>query len=118
MLLHVATWLFLDIQLRWSEIGSVLLKNYFIIFGMLGFVMLIPLALTSNALSICKLGELNCARLHRLVCPVVLLGAVHFLLALKAFAKEPLIYLAIALILVGIRLLWSLRRRLMPARAV
>ncbi|TMV77056.1 protein-methionine-sulfoxide reductase heme-binding subunit MsrQ [Thioclava sp. BHET1] len=117
VLLHVATWLFLDIQLRWSEIGSVLLKNYFIIFGMLGFVMLIPLALPSNALSIRKLGGRNWARLPRLVYPVALLGAVHFLLALKAFPKEPLIYLTIALVLVGIRLIWSLRRRLMPARA-
>lgn len=102
--LHFATWLFLDIQLRWSEIWADILKRPYITVGMIGFAALVPLALTSNDLSIRRLGAAAWRRLHRLAYPAVLAGALHYVLLVKAWPIEPLLYLAAAVALLALRL--------------
>lgn len=111
VVLHLLTWLLLDIQLHWDEVWADILKRPYITLGMLGFMLMIPLALTSNALSIRKLGATGWARLHRLTYGIAVLGAIHYLLAVKAFPRDPLIYLTLIGLLLALRLPW-IRRRL------
>ena len=104
--LHLLTWLLLDLQLRWAEIGGDLVKRPYIILGMIGFAAMVPLAVTSNNLSVRRLGAAAWARLHRLTYVAVLAGAAHYLILVKAWPPEPVIYALAAAGLVALRLLW------------
>lgn len=107
--LHLTTWLVLDIQLRWAEIWADILTRPYITVGMLGFVSMIPLALTSNNLSVRRLGAATWQKLHRLTYAAALAGGVHFLWLVKAWPPEPIVYLSAVLIL----LLYRLKGRIM-----
>ena len=54
--LHLLVWLGLDIQFRWTEIGTDILKRPYITIGMAGFAAMVPLAITSNNLSVRQAG--------------------------------------------------------------
>ncbi|ALG91516.1 MULTISPECIES: protein-methionine-sulfoxide reductase heme-binding subunit MsrQ [Actibacterium] len=108
VLLHLAVWLFLDLQ-NWGLIRADILKRPYITIGMLAFALMIPLALTSNNRSVRKLGP-SWRRLHRLTYPAVLLGAIHFVMLVKGWQAEPLIYLAVILGLLALRLRRAPRR--------
>lgn len=110
VVLHLATWLLLDIQLRWAEIGADLLKRPYIMLGMLGFAVMIPLALTSNNASIRRLGPAGWARLHKLTYVAALAGALHFLLLVKAWPLEPMLYLGGVVALLAVRAIRNGRR--------
>ena len=98
LVLHLLVWLVLDIGMV-SRIWADILKRPYITIGMSGFVLLVPLAVTSNRWSIRRLGP-RWTHLHRLVYPAVLLGSVHFLLLRKGFQLEPLVYMgSVALLL-------------------
>ena len=114
--LHLLVWVLLDLQLRWSEIGADLAKRPYIIVGLLGFACLVPLALTSNDWSVRRLGAVAWRRLHRLTYVAVLLGALHYLLLVKVWSAEPLLYALGAGGLVALRWLWR-RNRVGMARA-
>lgn len=101
--LHLSVWLFLDLQ-SWQLIWADIVKRPYITVGMAGFLLLIPLALTSNGLSIRKLGPVRWRRLHRLAYPAVLLGAIHHVMLVKGWQTEPLIYLAAILALLSLRI--------------
>lgn len=94
--LHFLTWSVLDLGLRWSVIMTDLTKRPYIIIGFAAFVALIPLALTSNLWSIKRLGPMRWKRLHWLVYPAVLAGAVHFILIGKVYTLESALYFATA----------------------
>jgi sulfoxide reductase heme-binding subunit YedZ len=64
---------------------------------------MLPLALTSNDVSVRRLGR-AWRNLHRLVYPAAILGAAHFIMVKKVWEAEPLIYLAVILVLLGLRL--------------
>lgn len=110
VVLHFLVWLFLDIQLRWGEIGNAILKRPFITIGMVALILMIPLAVTSNNLSVRRMGAAAWGRLHKLTYPVVLLGAVHYLLVVKAWPHQPMVYLAIVVALLAMRVAWVRRR--------
>ncbi len=109
--LHLMTYLWLDQQWGWTAILKDITKRPYIIIGMLAFRGLVPLAITSNNASIRRLGAAGWKKLHKLVYPVAILGAVHYLLLVKAWPLEPFVYLGIILILVGYRFLKLQRRR-------
>jgi sulfoxide reductase heme-binding subunit YedZ len=109
VVLHLSVYLALDKQFFWGEIGKDIIKRPYITVGMAAFLMLVPLAVTSNRYSIRKLGSAGWRNLHRLVYPAVLCGAVHYLLLVKAWPPEPIVYLVIVLALLGVR-------RIRPAR--
>ena len=115
-ILHLLVWLLLDLQLRWSEIGADLVKRPYIIAGLLGLACLVPLAVTSNGWSVRRLGAAAWQRLHRLTYAAVLLGALHYLLLVKVWSAEPVLYGLAAVMLVMLRWLWR-RGRVGPARA-
>jgi sulfoxide reductase heme-binding subunit YedZ len=100
--LHLLVWLVLDIGI-WSQIWADILKRPYITIGMASFVILIPLALTSNRYSIRKLGA-RWHLLHRLVYGAAILGGLHFVMLAKGFQLEPLLYMAAILGLVALRL--------------
>lgn len=102
--LHLLTWVVLDKQFYWPEILSDLYKRPYIIIGMTAFLALIPLAITSNNRSIRALGAARWKNLHRLSYVAIILGAVHYLLLVKAWPPEPILYVAGAILLVLIRI--------------
>ncbi|MCA0873878.1 protein-methionine-sulfoxide reductase heme-binding subunit MsrQ [Seohaeicola saemankumensis] len=103
---HLLVWLLLDVQIL-SEIWVDIVKRPYVTIGMLGFVLLIPLAVTSNNWSVRRLGP-GWRRLHRAVYLAALLGGLHFIMLRKGFQIEPLIYMAVIVGLLVLR---------MPARA-
>ena len=110
--LHLLTYLWLDQQWGWGAILKDITKRPYIIIGMLAFLGLVPLAVTSNNASIRRLGAAGWKKLHKLVYLIAILGAVHYLLLVKAWPLEPVVYLGIILILLGYRFLKLQRRRL------
>lgn len=103
--LHLAVWIALDLQFRWSEIGADLVKRPYIILGMAAFVLLVPLAVTSNNAAIRRLGGVRWRRLHWLVYPAAILAAAHYVILVKGWQTEPLLYMAVILGLLGLRIL-------------
>ena len=100
---HLLVWLVLDVQIL-SQIWADIVKRPYITIGMLAFTLMIPLAVTSNNLSIRKLGPKSWRRLHQLTYAVAVLGAIHFVMLAKGFQIEPLIYLGIVISLLAMRL--------------
>ena len=76
---------------------------------MVAFAVMIPLAVTSNGYSVRKLGP-RWRMLHKATYAVALLGAVHFVMLSRGFQLEPLIYLAVILGLLALRLPKKTRR--------
>src|SRR6476646_9961448 len=103
--LHLTTYLVLDQGLDWRAIWADIVKRPYITIGMAGFVVLVPLALTSNNASIRRLGAQGWARLHKLVYLAVAAGAVHFVMLVKSWPLEPLVYAALVAVLLAYRLL-------------
>ena len=100
---HLLVWLVLDVQIL-SQIWADILKRPYITVGMAAFVLLIPLALTSNNWSIRKLGPLKWRRLHQASYLAALLGAMHWIMLERGFQVEPLVYLGIIVALLLARL--------------
>jgi sulfoxide reductase heme-binding subunit YedZ len=116
VLLHFLTWLILDQGLYWSGILVDIAKRPFITIGFLALLLLIPLAATSTNGMMRRLGK-RWKRLHRLVYVIVLLGVWHYYWQVKADVREPLVYLGIALVLLGWRV-WKVRDRFIGKPAV
>lgn len=95
---HLLVWLVLDVQML-SAIGKDILKRPYITIGMAAFVLMIPLAVTSNNLSMRKLGPLRWRKLHKLTYAITILGLLHYLMQVRGFRIEALIY---AVIIVGL----------------
>nr|WP_297527999.1 protein-methionine-sulfoxide reductase heme-binding subunit MsrQ [Thiohalobacter sp.] len=111
--LHLLTYLWLDQFFFWDEILRDIIKRPFITVGMLGFLLLVPLAVTSTNDMMRRLGR-NWKRLHRLAYVVPVLGVLHYLWLVKADLREPLVYAVLLVVL-----LWqrrpAVRDRQVPA---
>ncbi|WP_432347600.1 protein-methionine-sulfoxide reductase heme-binding subunit MsrQ [Shinella yambaruensis] len=107
VLMHFLTYMLLDQYLNFSAILVDIAKRPFITIGMAAFVLLIPLALTSNAWSIRRLG-MRWVKLHRLVYVIAAAGALHFAMSVKVVGLEPWTYIG----LVALLLLYRLARPL------
>jgi methionine sulfoxide reductase heme-binding subunit len=108
-LLHLTTYLVLDQGLDFDAVLADILKRLYITIGMACFVVLLPLAVTSNNLAIRRLGGKAWQRLHRFVYIAAILAVLHFLLSVKSWPIEPVTYELIVAILLGYRLVRSLR---------
>ncbi|WP_137701267.1 protein-methionine-sulfoxide reductase heme-binding subunit MsrQ [Marimonas lutisalis] len=102
LLAHLLVWLVLDVRVP-AEIWADIVKRPYITVGMAGFALLLPLALTSNDWSVRRMGAQAWRRLHKLVYPAAVLGAVHFVMLVKGFQIEPLIYLGAVVVLLLMR---------------
>ena len=103
--LHLLAWVWLDMGLRWGEMLADLTKRPFVIVGMVGFVVMIPLAATSWNGAIRRMGAAVWNRLHKLAYLAVLAGALHLALLSKVWSTEVLVYLGLALSLLAVRLI-------------
>lgn len=101
-LLHLLVWLILDVQIL-SQVWADILKRPYITIGMGAFLVMVPLAITSNNWSVRKLGP-RWRKLHKAVYAVALLGGVHYVMVAKGFQIEPLVYLAVIIALLFARL--------------
>lgn len=100
---HFSIWFIADHSLRFGDMIEDIVKRPYITLGFSAFLLLIPLAITSNQAMIRKLGR-KWKSLHQLVYVIVLLGVLHFVWLVKADYLEPSIYAIIAMILLAHRL--------------
>ena len=108
--LHLTTYMVLDQGLDWAAIWADIVKRPYITVGMLAFVVLVPLAVTSNGPSIRRLGA-RWNKLHRLVYVAAAAGALHFIMLVKVWPLEPLIYLVLVAALLLFRFQAYARKR-------
>jgi len=115
--LHFAVYLGLDKFLNIHEILADVVKRRYITVGFLAWALLVPLAATSTAASIRRLGGKRWQALHRLIYLSAVAGVIHYLWLVKADRRRPLEYGAVLSVALAYRLLvWG--RRKLPARAV
>jgi sulfoxide reductase heme-binding subunit YedZ len=108
--LHFLWYLFVDQAFDWAQLLADVAKRPYITAGFTAFLLLIPLAVTSTQAAMRRLGR-RWQSLHRLVYPATVLGCVHFWWQVKADIREPLVYAAIAALLLGWRAVRAWRRR-------
>ena len=112
--LHLTTYLVLDQALDLQAIWADIRKRPYITIGMFSFVILVPLAATSHNAMVRRLGGATWARLHRWVYLAAAAAATHYVLVVKSWPMEPLVYAAIVALLLGYR---AVRRAQRSARA-
>lgn len=100
--LHFSTWIGLDKFFDLAEMWKDVQKRRFITAGMTGFLLLVPLAVTSTAGWIRRLGGKRWQRLHRAIYGSVLAGVIHYYWLVKSDVRKPLQYAAVA----GLLLAW------------
>jgi len=122
VLLHFLTWLvldqgfLLDPGFNWHSILKDITKRPYITIGFTALVLLIPLAVTSTNAMVRRLGK-RWQKLHRLVYVIAVLGVWHYYWEVKRDVREPLIYAAIVVLLLGWRYWYARRRRILAAQA-
>ena len=102
--LHFTTYIWLDQFFDWANMVKDVQKRPFITAGFTGFVLMIPLALTSTTWAVHKLGGKRWQWLHRLIYLSATAGVIHFLWLVKKDISEPLIYAGVLALLLLYRL--------------
>jgi methionine sulfoxide reductase heme-binding subunit len=102
--LHLTVYMLLDQGLDLAAVWADIVKRPYITVGMLAFLLLVPLAVTSNAPMIRRLGGAAWQRLHRLAYVAAAAAAIHFVMVVKAWPPEPLIYSGLVAVLLLFRL--------------
>lgn len=106
--LHFLTYIWLDKFFDWHEMLADIAKRRFITVGFTGFVLLIPLALTSTSGWIRRLGGKRWQTLHRLIYFSAIAGVIHYYWLVKADVRKPLEYGLVLCLLLGYRLwMWG-----------
>jgi sulfoxide reductase heme-binding subunit YedZ len=108
--LHFTTYLGVDKFFNVHEILADVVKRKYITVGFTAFVLLIPLAVTSTAGWIRRLGGKRWQALHRLIYISAICGIIHYLWLVKADIHKPLEYGAVLAVLLGYRVIVWLRR--------
>jgi len=101
--LHFATYMVLDLFFDFAAIGKDILKRPYITVGFTALMLMLPLALTSSAAMIRRLGK-RWQQLHYLVYPIAILAVLHFYWLVKADIRRPVQYGATLAVLLGFRL--------------
>ncbi|MBS1182336.1 MAG: ferric reductase like transrane component family protein [Proteobacteria bacterium] len=111
--MHFTVYLTLDRGLLWDTIIPDIVRRPFITLGFAALMLLVPLAVTSNRLSIRRLGK-NWRRLHKLIYVAATLAVLHYLLATKVLDPTQVVHIGLVALLLGYRLVRGFVRR--PAR--
>jgi len=110
--LHFSTWIGLDKFFDWTEMLHDVRKRPFITAGFTGFALMIPLAVTSTAGWIRRLGGKRWLALHRLIYVTAIAGVVHYYWLVKSDVRKPLFYGALVVLLFAVRVgFWFTARR-------
>lgn len=102
--LHLTVYVWLDLGLDWPHFFEDVLERPYITVGMLAWLLMLPMAITSNKRMIRKMGK-KWKRLHQSIYLVIGLGCLHFLWLVKSDITEPLIYTGIGLTLLLFRII-------------
>ena len=102
VVMHLSGYLFFILGLDWGQLGVELRKRPYIIVGVLAFLGLLALAVTSNRYSQRRLGA-RWKKLHKLVYVILGLGLLHFLWIVRADLKEWTVYACIGVLLLLLR---------------
>jgi methionine sulfoxide reductase heme-binding subunit len=113
--LHFSVWLVVDHFFDWREMGADIVKRPYVTVGMAALVTLVPLALTSTARMIKRLGAPAWRRLHRLAYVAATLAVLHFLWLAKVGRREQYVYATVLVLSLGVRT-WETARRFILRR--
>lgn len=102
--LHFATWFGLDKVFNLRDMWADVLKRPFITAGFTGFILMVPLAVTSTAGWVRRLGYKRWQNLHRLIYITALAGVIHYYWLVKSDIRLPLMYAGILLVLMALRI--------------
>ncbi len=108
---HLSAYIIFDQGLDAHAILADILKRPYITIGMFTFAILLPLAVTSNTAMIKRMGAASWQRLHRWIYVAAIAAAVHFLMSVKSWPAEPVIYAAIVAALLLVRVGFAVKRR-------
>jgi sulfoxide reductase heme-binding subunit YedZ len=103
ILMHFLTWLILDQSLLLSAIKEDIFERPFITIGFTAFLILIAMAATSTNVMRRRLGK-RWQQIHYGIYVVALLGVWHYWWQVKLDVRDPLIYAAILVVLLGHRI--------------
>ena len=112
---HLATYLLFDRDLSLASVPADVWNRPFIAVGMIAFLLMIPLAVTSTNAMIKRLGGKKWALLHRLTYPIVIGGVVHYWMIVKSDIRWPLFFAVLTAVLLGYRIVVAFRKAPKPA---
>lgn len=101
--LHLLVFIVLDLSFSWEAFKDEVPKSPYILMGLLTFLLLLPMAVTSTKRMQKRLGR-SWLTLHRLVYVAGLTALVHYFWLVKSDYTEPLIYAVVIGVLLGIRI--------------
>ncbi|MGZ4969893.1 MAG: sulfite oxidase heme-binding subunit YedZ [Methylobacter sp.] len=110
--LHVLAYLLIDHALVWRMIGIDVIESPYIWFGVLAYIVVFLLALTSSKWAKKRMGK-NWKKLHRFIYLAVVAAVVHYFWQLKGNLAEPLFYSIMVFLLLGFRVLAWVKNRLL-----
>jgi sulfoxide reductase heme-binding subunit YedZ len=115
--LHFTTYIWLDKFFNFPEMWKDVAKRPFITMGFSAFVLMIPLALTSTAGWIRRLGGRRWLMLHRLIYVSAICAVIHYYWLVKSDERKPLFYGGCVVVLLLWRIGRWLKQRRKPVRA-
>lgn len=101
--LHLLVWVVLDMSLLWGQMWADIWKRPHITIGVAAFVLMIPLAVTSNNMSLRRMGAASWRRLHLLTYPIAVMAALHYIWLARGFQLEPFAYMSVIIVLLALR---------------
>ena len=107
--LHLIIYFALDREFDWSSTWADIMKRPFITMGMLSFILMVPLAITSTSWAIRKMGGSRWNALHKLVYVSGVAAIIHFWWKVKKDHTEPAFYGMILLVLFAARIVWWIK---------
>jgi methionine sulfoxide reductase heme-binding subunit len=108
--LHLLAYAVLDRYFDFAGVWEDVVKRPFITAGMVAFVLMVPLAITSTKGWIRRLGR-RWQLLHRLIYVSAVAGAIHYLWKVKIIAGSPVYYAVIIAALLAFRIVWQVWNR-------
>ena len=110
-LLHLLAFAWFDHFFDPRAIAADVVKRPFVTFGMLGFFLMVPLAVTSTNAAVKRMGAKRWKMLHRLAYAAAVAGVVHYWLKVKVVTTLPLTFAVIDTVLLLYRVVQALRPR-------
>jgi sulfoxide reductase heme-binding subunit YedZ len=106
---HLSMWVGVDWFFAWGDMWGEIVKHKYILIGMLTWLTLVPLAITSTTGWVRRLGR-RWTVLHRLAYSAAITGTIHYLWAVKKDTFFPVVYLAVFASLLGYRVIAARQR--------
>ncbi len=111
VVVHLMMYLTFDQMFNLRAIFADVAKRLYIMAGTAGLLMLIPLAVTSTAGMVRRMGPKNWQRLHRLIYFATLAGIIHYYWLVKSDVREPLMYAGMLAVLMAYRVkMWTAKK--------